>query len=66
MSEVAVRLTPKERKTIMTKIANHLDQFSICEMCDEETWHITATVRNLATNEISYEIECENCLLGDL
>lgn len=50
----------------MNKIATHLDTFSICEMCDEETWHITVTHRNLATDEITYDIECENCLLGDL
>lgn len=50
----------------MQAIATHLDQFSICEMCGEETWHITATIRNLATDEIRYEIECENCVLGDL
>lgn len=65
MSVVPARLIPNERKT-MNKIATHLDTFSICEMCDEETWHITVTHRNLATDKITYEIECENCLLGDL
>jgi len=49
-----------------TTISTHLDQFSICGICDEETWHVTVTVRNLATNEIRYEIECENCLLSEV
>ena len=65
MSVVTVSLITNERKT-MQAIATHLDTFSICEMCGEETWHITVTIRNMVTDEIRYEIECENCVLGDL
>jgi hypothetical protein len=51
----------------METIATHLDQFAVCEICDDVTWHVTMTVRRVTTNEIvNHEIACETCLLSDV
>ena len=49
----------------MTKVASHLDQFSICDICDTDTWHVTVSVLDYVTKDvIRYELQCEECLLS--